>query len=183
MLLLSSDRDQINPFLPKRKTDFKTFVNSINWSELDLKEAEEKLTHGTHVTRCLKRGGVPAQVRAQWPFKNLNAANRTQTLTTTKNDISYILLWMFSSFSLYTLLCLFLKISADLCLCFQAFKLKTGYPDAEPYKVPEDSCPRMLSQRTPQTVEASTSVSSGASTSYISITCIVLAIIRQIFTK
>lgn len=65
MLLLSSDRDQINPFLPKRKTDFKTFVNSINWSELDLKEAEEKLTHGTHVTRCLKRGGVPAQVRAQ----------------------------------------------------------------------------------------------------------------------
>ncbi|XP_069987575.1 DBH-like monooxygenase protein 1 homolog [Penaeus vannamei] len=125
MLLLSSDRDQINPFLPKKKTDFKSFVNSINWSEMDLEEAEQKLTHGTHVTRCLKRGGVPAQ----------------------------------------------------------AFKLKTGYPDAEPYKAPEDSCPRMLSQRTSHAVEASTSASSGASTSYISLTCIALAILRQILAK
>lgn len=77
----------------------------------------------------------------------------------------------------------FAFINTNVFLSLQAFKLKTGYPDAEPYKAPEDSCPRMLSQRTSHTVEASTSASSGASTSYISLTCIALAILRQILAK
>ncbi|XP_042863898.1 DBH-like monooxygenase protein 1 homolog [Penaeus japonicus] len=61
LLVTSQSREPMDLRLPKRNTDFRAFVNGLTWSEVDLEALEEQLSRGTHVARCMRRGGVPAQ--------------------------------------------------------------------------------------------------------------------------
>ncbi|XP_069987780.1 DBH-like monooxygenase protein 1 homolog [Penaeus vannamei] len=61
LLVTSQAREPLNLLLPQRNTDFRAFVSGLAWSEVDLENLQERLSRGTHVARCMRRGGVPAQ--------------------------------------------------------------------------------------------------------------------------
>ncbi|XP_064117807.1 DBH-like monooxygenase protein 1 [Macrobrachium nipponense] len=63
LLLQSPLLEPINPRLP-RKGDvfFQDYINALNWSEFDMRNIQEDLYRGPHVTRCLLTAGIPAQV-------------------------------------------------------------------------------------------------------------------------
>ncbi|XP_068201515.1 DBH-like monooxygenase protein 1 [Palaemon carinicauda] len=61
LLLQSALVEPTNPRLPEMNIFFQDYINAINWSEFEMKNIQENLYRGIHVTRCLMTGGAPAQ--------------------------------------------------------------------------------------------------------------------------